>query len=1100
MRIVYTIGSIWLWVALVFTGCQESGSEPEANTPFTLIDAAHSGVTFQQDLALAAEDVTGLGDGGKGVAIGDVNNDGLPDLFFTGGVTHSALYLNKGNFQFEEVAEKAGIRDPKDKGETTGVLMADVNGDGWLDIYLLKAGLQGDAEGTRFTNYGANLLYINNGDGSFTERGAQYNLNVIGFTRTANFFDYDNDGDLDVYLMNLPGPGRSLDFEYYNKPPKFKWLSDRLYENQDNYFVDVSEEAGLLFERNLGQSISVADVNNDGWLDVYVANDFFGRDFLYVNNGDKSFTERASEYFKVTSMSAMGSDFGDVNNDGKPDLFTGEMMPEGNYRQKLNLVPFSLEIYNKMARDSMRQYTRNTLQLNTEGKGYAEVGMFAGIEATEWSWGSVFADFDNDGFQDLFIANGIKRDMTNMDYIRGVYGKDIAASADPNEKPAVSKTKEIPSVRTSNYMYRNNGDLRFEDVSDSWGLAQPVHSRGVAYSDLDNDGDLDLVLNNIDTIPFIYRNNSAAAGNNYLRIRLKGNKNTYGLGAVVKLYTARGLQMRQLSSMRGFSSTSEPIVHFGLKDITNVDSVVVNWPGSGRQVVLNPKINGTITIEEQPQAIASAQTTPTLLHDLTEASGLNYQHKESKYNDFKQYRIHHRKLSNEGPGMAAGDVNGDGLDDIFIGGAKGNSGVLYVQQADGRFKAGASQPWQQALNSEDLAALFFDGDNDGDEDLYIASGSIEFKPKASGLTDRLYLNDGKGNFTLAANALPVISNSTACITAGDMDGDGDLDLFVGGRFKQGEYPRPGRSYLLLNEGGTFKDVTADVPGLNRIGMVTDARWTDKDGDGDADLLLVGEWMAVSWLQNDGGKLQAPIKVANSNGWWNTIHAVDIDTDGDMDYVLGNLGQNSIFKATPSSPVYLQAGDFDGNKTLDPVVFREVDGVLAPFVNRDLFCSQMPKYNNLYYNFERYARADMENIFGEEEFESVLTLTANELRSCILLNKGADGFELQPLPYQAQLSPVYGIQSADVNGDGKLDLLLAGNTTANHFEYGPTFGFRGLVLLGDGSGNFKAITNTGWDVPGEARGIAQLKSSGKSLFVVANNNAGVQVFDLNKPAN
>lgn len=1079
---------------------------PETDTLFSQVPASHSNVWFQRDLQFDPQDITGLGAGGKGIAIGDINGDGLADLFFTGGAEKSKLYLNKGDFVFEDITERAGIFDKKDRGETTSATMADVNGDGLLDIYLLKAGLEGNVDGSRFSDFGANLLFINNGDLTFTERSAQYNLNVIGPSRAATFFDYDNDGDLDVYILNLPDPGRSFNFEYYRKPPKLEWYSDKLFENQDNYFVDVTESAGILFERNIGQSVSVADVNRDGWLDVFVANDFFGRNFLYINNGDKTFTERSREFFKVSSMSAMGSDFADINNDGYLDLFVGEMMPEGNYRQKLNLVPFSLEVYNNMEREAMQQYTRNTLYLNNEGSDYAEIGLFAGVEATEWSWGSVFGDFDNDGFQDLFVANGIKRDMTNMDFIRSQYGEDISSSADPEKPMGVSATTQIPSVRTHNYMFRNEGSLKFADMSETWGFAQPVHTRGAAYADLDNDGDLDLVINNVDTIPFIYRNNSQEGSGHYLRLKLEGNNsNSHGLGTTVVVYQQGKMQVQQLTNTRGFSSTCEPIIHFGFSSAATIDSVQVNWLGGGVQQLYNIEPNQLLTVKQTnglPAQLAMKLHSATMFEDVTNQLGIGFKHQESAINDFKNHRLLHRVLTTEGPSIAVGDVNGDGLDDFFIGGAKGQSGVLYFQKRDGSFAPAGSQPWQAAAGSENTGALFFDADGDNDLDLYLASGSSEFEDGSPDLMDKLYLNNGKGSFTLSRDGLPTMLSSSSCVIAGDYDNDGDLDLFIGGRYQQGSYPYPGKSYLLQNNNGVFKDVTNQVPGLSQVGMVTAAVWTDFDNDNDLDLILVGEWMPVTLFENhlsEGFKKLENIKgLENSNGWWNDIVAADFDQDGNVDYVLGNLGENSIFKASRDAAVALEAADFDGNGTIDPVVFRTMDGVAVPFANRDLFCSQMPVFNNLYYNFERYAKASKQTVFGDTQPDSVYSLKATELRSCYLRNDGNNSFTLKPLPYQAQLSPVNCIGHLDVNKDGHLDIILAGNSRTNHFEYGPTFGFKGLILLGDGKGNFTALPpgKSGLALPGEARAITQLKGAdGNVLLLIANNNDSIQAFKL-----
>lgn len=1096
----------WLiWCVLIgaIAACKEDGSD--TNTLFTLVPAEQSGITFQQYLEHDPLDITGLGAGGNGLAVGDINGDGLPDLVFTGGKSPITLYLNKGELQFENITAQSKLYDVNNKGETSGVVMADVNGDGLLDIYVLKRGLQGNRDLTFFSDYGGNLLFINQGDLTFSEDSKRYNLNLIGNSAAANFFDYDNDGDLDLYLVNLPAPGRTFDLEYYKKQPAVKWYNDIFMENKGGVFEDVTDAVGLLHKRNIGQSLSVADVNNDGWMDVFVANDFYGRDFLYINNGDKTFTERGREYFRLGAMSAMGSDFADIDQDGYMDLFVGEMMPQNNYRQKLNLTPFSLEIYNQLKANKMQQYTRNMLYHNNGGQGFAEIGLSAGVHATEWSWGSIFGDMDNDGNLDLFVANGIKRDMTNMDFIRNQFDGDMALSSDPSRPVPKSASEKLPSVVTPNYAFRNLGDFQFENAAQSWGLNTDVHSRCAVLADFDNDGDLDLILNNIDSVAYLYQNHSKqSTENHYLRIRLQGdNANTYGLGAKVTLYAGGKAQVQQLSSTKGFSASPEPILHFGLGDTVSIDSVKVEWLGGKQQTVYKVAPDQLLVLkqaEANPAAGRQHLVAVTLMQDVTTESGIGYKHTESDFNDFKKYRINHRKISAEGPTLAVGDIDGDGLDDFYIGGAVGSNGSLYRQTTEGKFEA---KPFLDRTGYEDVAALFFDANVDGHLDLIIGSGSLEFEKDSKYLQNVLYLNDGKGNFKPDYQALPNMLTSTGAINAADFDKDGDLDLFIGGRVQQDNYPLAPRSYLLSNDGGKFTDVTETIaPSLVNIGMVTSALWSDHNQDGYDDLIVLGEWMPVTVFENKGGERLEPAAdngLTESYGWWNAITGADIDGDGDMDYVAGNWGNNTFFKASSEKPVWLYANDFDGNGTIDPVVFRNVNGVVAPFVNRDLFCSQMPAYNNQYYTFEKYANATLENMFDDELKKSSTVFKATEMRTSYIENLGNGKFKLSALPNVAQLSPINAISCLDVNQDGHLDIILAGNTTSNHFECGPTFGLTGLVLLGDGKGNWQPSTSakTGFYAPGEVKAIVTL-NNGK-ILLLSNNNSTPQVFGIGREA-
>jgi hypothetical protein len=1097
---------IFLFSVFIFTACSapeiDSNGEDDVTEIklFELYRPLQTGLNFKtKGQILHPMDNTGLLSGGSGVAVGDINNDGLPDLFFSGGLNNSALFLNEGNLKFRDITQSAGIIDAGPKiALSEGVNMVDVNGDGYLDIYVLKSGLDGNFNTMQFNRYGANMLFINQGDNTFVEEGAKYGLDVIGLSQTANFFDYDADGDLDVYLVHTPEPGAAFSFPYYNKKPASPVLNDQFLENTGNRFVDAREKAGILYQRNVGLSASVTDVNNDGYADIYVTNDFFGRDFFYLNNGDKTFSEKLDAFFSKTPMSAMGSDFADINNDGWMDLFVGEMMPETHRRQKLNLVPFSLEIYNKLLAENKAQYTRNMLQINRGGTSFRDIGLLSGVHATEWSWSSFFFDADNDGLQDLFVANGIRRDMTNMDFIKSNYGEDYTNMADPEAMSKVNPD-EAPVVKTENFMYRNKGDYTFDKMNATWGMNQKVHTRGAIYADLDKDGDLDLILNNMDEGPFIYRNKAEQlADRHYLRLRLKAKgQNTFGIGARVDVHYDGQQQTHFLSNQKGFQSSPEPLLHVGLREYQAVDSLIITWPGGDRQLLINVSADQELSITqgEQGTPLAIGQPAPDNLF-VEKTQAVDYQHKEASFLGYRMERLLTRQYSREGPGIAVADVNGDELDDVFIGGASGSAGKLFIQNTEGGLQEASTQPWAAQTISEDMGALFVDADSDGDPDLYLASGSNEFMADAPALQDRLFLNDGRGNFTKAEAATPATPGYSSVVVAADYDQDGDDDLFVGGRMTPGDYASVPASRLLQNDGGTFSDVTVAIaPKLEKAGRITAALWTDADNDGDLDLAVVGEWMPFTVFYNQNGRL-SPKEVAGSEGWWNSLTGADLDNDGDMDYIAGNHGLNSIFKASPEEPLTLLSGDFDGNGKKEPLVFKYTTGVNAPFVNRDLFTSQMPFYNNRFYSFKNYADAQMDNLFEEQQLKEAQTNYAYELRSMVFLNEGGK-FKMQALPVEAQFAPVYGIQTADMNADGFLDLLLCGNSYSNHYEYGAIDALGALLLFGKGNGEFRAIdsSKSGLQVFGDAKSMAWMRhASGKWWLLIGNNNGPLQVFE------
>jgi hypothetical protein len=1072
--------------------------EHETKEPplFELIPPGKSKVTFNDNgRLLYPGDLTGLYSNISGTAVGDINNDGLPDLFFSGGRGNSRLYLNLGNFRFQDITASAGIRDANvNNADNQGVNMVDINGDGWLDIYILKTGITGNFQTQEFNKDGANLLYINQKDNTFKEQASTYGLDIIGLSHTANFFDYDGDGDLDVYMIQTGEPGSAFNFSYYEAPPRSKWLSDLFLENQAGKFVDVTIKSGLPNLRSVGLSVSVGDVNNDGFSDIYVANDFFGPDFFYINNGDRTFTKSLNDYFTKTPMSAMGSDFADINNDGWIDLFVGEMMPSGSKRQKLNLVPFSIEIYNKLEEQGNPQYARNMLQINQGGTSFRDIGFMADVFATEWSWSSFFFDADNDGFKDLFVANGILRDMTNMDFVKNNFGKDYTKMADPQAKSQVNPGK-APSVSTNNYIFKNQNGYQFSDKSQVWGLGQKVHTRGATYADLDADGDLDLVVNNIKQSPYLYKNLAVEqGGTNFLKLMLSAKgENTFGIGATINLYYKGLQQTTHISNQRGFQSCPEPVAHFGLDSVSTIDTLVVRWPGGLKEAWFNISSNQTLKLNQGEGTPFKTLTNAKEKKLLTTRTNLvQYNHREKSFNDYRSQRLLVRQYSQEGPGIAVGDIDGDGLDDFYIGGAHGSTGQLFVQNRNGSFKA-SSIPVLET--SEDMGCVFFTTDPSELPRLYIANGSNELTTTGS-LADQLFNNEGEALFTSSDLSLP--QSSASIVTAADYDGDGDQDLFVGGRVTPGNFSAVPASHLLRNDGNSFTDVTTEIaPELSKIGRVTAAIWTDYNNDDQLELAVVGEWMPLTLFIQQSGKFKAQ-EVPNSEGWWNSITGADIDNDGDVDYIAGNHGLNSPFKASKNEPVTLICGDFDKNGQQDPLVFKYTDGINAPFVNRDIFTSHMPAYNNTFYSFSQYADATFNTLFDEQALSNASINEVYELQSCVFVNKGDGSFELRPLPIQAQSAPMYGLLTLDINEDGIVDLLSTGGSYSNHYEYGSIDALGGLLMLGNGDGSFKAVpaSKSGFQL-GKAGRALSLIYHGKSahpLILAANNNGPLEVFE------
>tara|TARA_R110002073_G_scaffold326975_1_gene507300 strand:+ start:7383 stop:10748 length:3366 start_codon:yes stop_codon:yes gene_type:complete len=1032
---------------------------------------------------------------GAGVAIGDVNNDGLPDVFFSANLFGGRLFVNKGNLKFEQISETANVFQ---NGFTTGVSMVDINGDGYDDIYLCKSlALQPELR--------ANVLLINNQDGTFTNKAKEYGLDDRSFSNYANFFDYDNDGDLDMYLLN-----HRIDFQEaltmvtftdedgrIVKPEKdidYENVSDRLYRNNGNgTFTDVTKKARLL-NNAFGLSVTTTDINKDGWMDLYVANDYVDKDHFYINNGDGTFTDTIDEMFFHMSKNAMGSDIADINNDGLMDLINLDMMAEGNQRQKQLKGQNPYDQYH-MAVDYglSHQVMRNTLQLNNGNGTFSEIGQLSGVSHTDWSWTPLFADFDNDGLKDLFVSNGYYKDLTDMDYIKYDSNTAIQKAGGKDNVKRTDLVKLLKSNPPKNYIYKNNGDLTFSKKSNDWGFTSSSFSNGAVYADLDLDGDLDLITNNYNSESVLYRNNSRELqpDNKYLSIQLNGTKNNpNGVGATVIVTTSKGEQHLESSPYRGYFSSVEPLLHFGLGK--GIDSVFVrvNWPNGKFQELKNVKVNQRLVVDiskAKKRKFQKKKSEKPLLAKVQNQLTKKHLHKEDNFIDFKREPLLEHKISNKGPFLTKGDVNGDGLEDLYIGGASGQSGTLYLQKTSGDFVKKPIVDLQKDADHEDVQAVFFDADNDADLDLYVVSGGYAFPEGSNLYQDRLYLNDGKGNLTKTSTALPKLTANGTTVLALDVDKDGDKDLFIGGNALPNAYPYPDQSFLLLNNEGAFSDASKQLPNNGKLGMINDALWLDVDNDNSSELILAGEWMPITFLKFEDSKFKK-IKIKgfeNSSGWWNTIEAADMDGDGDLDLIGGNRGNNSFFKASKEKPAFIYAKDFDENGSIDAFPFYYFsDGKSHPKHVLDEIFSQYPNIRRKFQRYKDYSNATLSDIFTKEEQKGMLTLKVETFSSLLFENLGDGSFNSKPLPQNAQLSEAHGILPADVNRDGYLDLLITGNNYGVDVEMGRSDANVGTVLLNDGKGNLNpaSINKTGFFIPEDTRGIFTV---GDLLLIMVN---------------
>ncbi len=1039
---------------------------------------------------------------GGGVGIADINNDGLADVYLTSNMGDNKLYLNKGNFKFEDITEKAGVKGTQ--FWSTGVSMVDVNADGLLDIYVCNSGdIKGDKR--------ENELFINNGNLTFTEKAAEYGLADKGFSTHAVFFDYDKDGDIDCYVLNNSfRPVSTLGFKNL-RDTRDDEGGDKLYANQNGHFVDVSEKAGIYGSViGFGLGITVGDINNDNWPDLYVSNDFYERDYLYINNQDGTFSEQLEQYIGHHSMFSMGSDLADLNNDGKPEIFSTDMLPEDDYRQKTIAAFETYDVHQlRLKSGYYHQYMRNMLQVNVGDKTFIEMGEMAGVSRTDWSWGALMADFDNDAYKEIFISNGIFKDVTNQDFVEFLGSNQVHAALEGKPIDYTQVVKNMNSQKLSNYMLKKSGEWKYENVSPRWGLDEPSFSNGAAYGDLDNDGDLDLIVNNVNQEVFVYNNQTnSQKGNNYLSVQFKGAAgNVFGLGASVYAFVGNEQLFFDHMPIRGFQSSMDYKMVIGLGKHKQIDSLKVVWPDDKMQVLRNVKANQILVADytlANTKWTTKKRITKTLLQEVKSTEVV---HQQSNFNDFDRDRLLYYMLSTEGPAFVKADINKDGMDDFFVGGSAGKPSAIYLQKSATLFTKLNTTLFDVDSLSDDVAALFFDADGDKDDDLYVVTGGSEYTSQSENNLDRLYINQGMRNgypsFEKSEGKIPKLYQSGSCVKAADIDNDGDLDLFVGTRVLPSYYGLPCDQFILINDGlGNFSDATSTIaPQFKKLGMVTDAVWFDYDHNDFVDLMMVGDWMPITIFSNDGKqftKVNGVQGLEKSEGWWNTVEAADLDNDGDMDFVLGNLGLNSKFKPSSEKPISLYINDFDQNGSIEPIYsFVGNDGKEYPMALRQDMVKQMISMKKQFVFYRDYASKSMTEMFDSKLLKQATVLKFYEPNSAVLINNGKGDFQCKALPILAQVSPVFGIKILDITNDKIMDIIIGGNRYAVKPEVGRYDALLGLVLKGDQQGGFTPLNfeESGLRLKGEVRHIEVLNSKEKKMLAFVRFNDTIKFYSI-----
>lgn len=1047
---------------------------------------------------------------GAGVAAGDFNNDGLTDLFFTGNQVQNRLYLNKGDWKFYDVTRAAGIVGRG--GWRTGVALADVNGDKLLDAYVCYSGPGTDADRT-------NQLFINNGGDvpTFTDKAAEYNLDAPGtYSTQASFFDFDLDGDLDMFLLNHA----KITYSPFYNTRKLRNLrhpqyGNRLYRNDNGKFSDVSADAGIHGSGiNFGLGVSVSDVNADGWPDIYVTNDYEEQDYFYLNNRDGTFRECLKEGFRHIARFGMGSDIADYNNDGMQDVMVVDMLPEDSYRSKLLKGGDEYDKY-MLLRDSgyHHQNMRNMLQVNLGNNEsgtpqFSEVGQLAGVSATDWSWCPLFTDFDNDGWKDLFITNGYLRDYTNMDFLKYTFEEYKKTSGSNNgHYDTLALIREMPSTQLANYCFRNRGDLHFDNMSETWGVDAKAISNGAVAADLDNDGDQDLVVNNINSPVHIYRNESQRAGNHYIKVSLNGTaKNPGAIGAKVFVGTDSFVQVQENFPTRGFQSSTVQPMNFGVGNDETVNYVLVQWPDNSFSRIVDPKTDTTLFISHGTfmfDSIPGVTKKPLLFSKVSDLNG-EYTHFENKFVDYKEQFLLPYQLSSNGPCLATTDINNDGFHDFFVGGAAGQSGELFLTTTSGGFRRSVSAPWRADAGSEDTGAVFFDAEGDGDQDLYVCSGGGEFNHENSKwLQDRLYLNE-KGNFTKSDKALPRETSNGSCVVAADYDKDGDQDLFVGGKVLPGYFPLPAFSLLLRNDsrGGVVKFTDVTPPALKKPAMINSAIWADLNSDTWPELILAGDFTGVLVSINANGKLGEPSEIASgSSGLWSSLLATDIDQDGDQDILAGNAGLNTQFKTSAAEPLEIYYHDFNEDSRLDPILTHYVKGKRVVYASRDELLEQLPHLKKKYVKYADFASAGLEGFLNEAQLKKARLVQAATLESSVFINDGGNVFRRVALPVESQFSRINGFVEGDFNKDQQPDILLAGNFFGYRVQMGRNDAGSGLLLTRTTGGDFKTFKfkDTGFFAEGDVRSMISVNLAGGRYVILGRNNDKLEFFKINSDA-